>query len=35
MIYNIEVCLIKISLKTTDAHKRLKEKEYYLILLLK
>ena len=33
MIYNIEVCLNKTSLKITDAHKRLKEKRYYLILL--
>ena len=29
MIYNIEVCICKI----TDAHKRIKEKRYYLILL--
>ena len=34
MIYNIEVCICKTSLKTTDAHKQIKEKRYYLILLL-
>ena len=33
MIYNIEVCICKTSLKITDAHKRIKEKRYYLILL--
>lgn len=35
MFYSIEVCPNRISLKITDAHKRLKEKYYYLILLLK
>ena len=33
MIYNIEVRLSRISLKITDAHKQIKEKRYYLILL--
>ena len=28
MIYNIEACICKTSLKITDAHKRLKEKRY-------
>ena len=34
MFYNIKVYLNRIPLKITDAHKRLKEKYYYLILLL-
>ena len=35
MIYNIEVCLSRISLKTTDAHKRLKEKRCFNIIIVK
>ena len=35
MIYNIEVCLNRISLKITDAHKRLKEKDIYYYFIVK
>ena len=34
MIYNIEVYLNRISLKITDAHKRIKEKRYYLLFII-
>lgn len=35
MIYNIEVCLNRISIKITDAHKQIKEKRYLILLLIK
>ena len=34
MIYNIEVCLSRISLKTIDAHKRIKEKKILFNIII-